>query len=273
MNCIICSQPSTFLLETTVLFRHQVKYYRCTSCGQIQTEKPYWLDEAYGTAIASLDIGLLDRSIRDSNAVFRLALKHFDVSGRMLDYGGGYGVLVRLLRDKGLDFYRQDIYCQNIFALNQDLDDLPPGNQTFELVTCFEVFEHTYEPLKLLETLTKYGSNILISTLLVPGREISSPVDWWYIAPETGQHVTFYTMDSLQRLAEIFKLNLYSNGQSLHLFSKRKFDKNPLAVRNTLFEKIANKLRGYLPTSKHVLPSLVTRDLETARQKAFQKRN
>ena len=41
MRCIVCSQYATPSFEATVLLRHQVKYFRCTGCGQIQTEKLY----------------------------------------------------------------------------------------------------------------------------------------------------------------------------------------------------------------------------------------
>ncbi|MDN3548728.1 class I SAM-dependent methyltransferase [Mucilaginibacter aquaedulcis] len=270
MNCIACAHPSVPLFKAIVLFRYNVNYFHCLNCGQLQTDEPYWLDEAYQTAIASLDIGLLGRCIRDSKRVFELVTRHLDTKGRMLDYGGGYGTLVRLLRDKGLDFYRQDIYCQNIFAINHDLSDLPTDSRNFELVTCFEVLEHTYDPFRLLKTLSCFAPHVLISTLIVPEHEISSPNDWWYIAPETGQHIAFYTHRSLKILADQLNLNFYSNGQDLHLFTIRLFSENPLLRRNTIFDKITGKLLPYC-LSKKKLPSLIAGDIETARQKAFDK--
>jgi hypothetical protein len=46
--------------------------------------------------------------------------------------------------------------------------------------------------------------------------------DWWYYAPETGQHVSFYSQAALRRLADRLSLNLYSNGRTVHLLTKRR---------------------------------------------------
>ena len=153
--------------------------------------------------------------------------------------------------------------------MNRDISDLPADCRKFELATCFEVLEHTYEPLKLIETLSRFAQNILISTFVVPQHEIASSEDWWYIAPEIGQHVTFYTLKSLKILADRIGLNLYSNGQNLHLFTSRSFLRNPLIKRHTIIDHFAGKLRFFWPSKKE-LPSLVPRNLETARKKAFQ---
>lgn len=44
--------------------------------------------------------------------------------------------------------------------------------------------------------------------------------NWWYLVPETGQHVTFYSLRSLEVLAYQLDLHFYSNRCNLHLFSK-----------------------------------------------------
>ena len=59
MNCKICNTPSVEFVTKQVLTKYNVKYYRCSSCQFIQTEEPYWLDEAYNKAITKLDIGLV----------------------------------------------------------------------------------------------------------------------------------------------------------------------------------------------------------------------
>ena len=65
---------------------------------------------------------------------------------RFLDYGGGYGLFVRMMRDRGFDFYRQDIHCENILADQFDLMDLPAGSK-FAMLTAIEVFEHLQDPV------------------------------------------------------------------------------------------------------------------------------
>ena len=96
--------------------KYDVTYYQCESCRFIQTEQPYWLNEAYSSAITHLDIGLLSRNLYLMNEIPRLIDGLFPESKRYLDFGGGYGVFVRLMRDLGYDFFRFDTYCENIFA-------------------------------------------------------------------------------------------------------------------------------------------------------------
>ncbi len=50
----------------TVMRRHQVTYFCCDECGLLQTEKPYWLDEAYEEAIPDADTGLVRRNITNA---------------------------------------------------------------------------------------------------------------------------------------------------------------------------------------------------------------
>jgi 2-polyprenyl-3-methyl-5-hydroxy-6-metoxy-1,4-benzoquinol methylase len=265
MACSICSGNLISLFKAQVMFKYDIQYYQCQNCGTIQTEKPYWLDEAYAEAITITDIGLLRRNYDLSSQIFDLITKTFSPGKRFLDFGGGYGVLVRLMRDKGLDFYRQDIYCKNIFAVNYDITDLKENELEFEMATCFEVFEHVTEPYSLFDELLKYSSNILISTLLVPG-EIKSPADWWYIAPETGQHITFYTTKALSLIANKYGMNLYSNRSDLHLFTRQKLSENPLIHKNSFIDKVKNKI-VYLLTkpAKPAIASLVQHDLDKAK--------
>lgn len=251
------------------MFKYTIKYYQCNVCRLIQTEIPYWLDQAYKKAITTTDVGLLGRNISLSNKVFDLLIGNFDRSKKFLDYGGGYGILVRLLRDKGLDFYRQDIYCENMFAVNHDIADLGKEERLFEMATCFEVFEHTHDPYKLFEDIREYASNILISTLLIPDQQFKSTKDWWYFATETGQHITFYTLESLKIIAKNFDMNLYSNGVDLHLFTLKKFNKNPLKCESGIKEKIVHKINNFFSAPQKRDKSLTQSDYDIARAKAF----
>ena len=63
MNCKICTQPVSFEFNVKLLNKYQVDFFYCKSCGFLQTEKPYWLDEAYSEAIAIADTGLVARNI------------------------------------------------------------------------------------------------------------------------------------------------------------------------------------------------------------------
>ena len=67
MKCKICKSKSHEFFSTKLLYKFDVKYYKCKSCGFVQTENPYWLNEAYTSAITSQDIGLIGRKNCFSN--------------------------------------------------------------------------------------------------------------------------------------------------------------------------------------------------------------
>jgi 2-polyprenyl-3-methyl-5-hydroxy-6-metoxy-1,4-benzoquinol methylase len=190
----------------------------------MQTEKPYWLGEAYSSAISDLDIGLVSRNVNTAPRIALIIDLFFNSGSKFLDYGGGYGMLVRLMRDKGYRFFRQDLYCENLFAKHFDITDLENSERKeFELLTAFEVFEHLDEPLQEIENMFKFSNNILFSTQLQPEGNTVSP-DWWYLIPETGQHVSFYTEKSLHICAEKFGAKFFNLGRNLLLFSKANVD-------------------------------------------------
>lgn len=228
MKCNICKTESKVLFKGLLLNKYKVDYFKCPNCDFIQTEKPYWLDEAYSSAIADLDIGLVSRNITLSEKIEKIIKNNFNFKGTFLDYAGGYGLFVRLMRDKGFDFYRDDEYCENLFAKYHDLSDLG-DNSKFELVTAFEVFEHFNDPMKEIEKIFKYSDSVIFSTELQIGEDMKSIEDWWYFVPETGQHVSFYSYKTFEYIAKKFNLGFYSK-ENLHLLSKRKFNKNPLSL-------------------------------------------
>ena len=53
--CPICGDPMRPAFTATVLGRHEVAYAMCPGCGLLQTETPTWLEEAYATAIRTLE--------------------------------------------------------------------------------------------------------------------------------------------------------------------------------------------------------------------------
>lgn len=221
MRCKICQNETSTFARAQILGKYTIQYYACPICGFIQTEQPYWLEEAYATPIGVADVGLLGRNIVMSRILKALIVGFFRQDGRFLDYGGGYGVLVRLMRDLGYDFYRSEPFCENLFAQGFDAPALASPQPAYELITAFEVFEHLVEPGDSIEQMLGYGSSLLFSTLLVPPAR-PLPGDWWYYALAGGQHVALYTRQSLVFLARRYKLRLYSNGTALHLLTPRR---------------------------------------------------
>jgi Methyltransferase domain len=216
MQCKICNSETAPAFTARILGKYEAVYFRCRSCGFMQTEEPHWLAESYASAINEIDLGPVNRAITSSKLIEGLILSTFDKLAKFIDYGAGYGVLVRLMRDRGFDFYWQDAYCENLFAKHFVAE---PGT-TFELLTAFEVFEHLVNPLAEIKLMLDYSDNVLFSTLLVP-QKAQAATDWWYFAPEHGQHVAFYTVEALQVVAKIFDLHLCTDGIGMHLLSRK----------------------------------------------------
>jgi hypothetical protein len=269
MQCKICNQPSARIFTTEVLLQYQVSYYQCSNCQFIQTENPYWLPEAYKEAISTLDIGYLTRNLLYTDITEKLISNYFNPQQQYLDYGGGYGMFVRLMRDRGYRFYRQDSYCENLFARFLDITDLDHNKpQQFELLTAFEVFEHLVNPLAEIEKMFSYSNSILFSTELQPHVNITSPADWWYFVPETGQHIALFSKNALLQLCKQFSCNLYSNGSTLHLLTKHQFKKDPVQLVCKEQNKQDLKLQRHFSNPK----SLIQFDFEQAKQKLNEKK-
>ncbi len=223
MVCKICSSTTHIIFNKKLLTKYLVGYHQCSNCGFIQTDEPHWLSEAYQNAITSLDLGYAGRNTYSSYITAGIIELFFNYKDKFIDYGGGYGLFVRLMRDCGYDYYLEDKYCQNLFANSFEQNEIP--EQKFELLTAFEVFEHLPDPISEISTMLEYSDSILFSTEIYPSDK-SELENWWYISPETGQHVSIYSIKSLQEIAKHFRLNLYTNGTNLHLLTPKTLNSN-----------------------------------------------
>lgn len=220
MNCKICSAETKNLFTQKVLNKYDVQFFHCDNCGFLFTEEPFWLEEAYNSAINISDTGIIDRNIYFSKIVSTLIYFFFDKEGIFLDYAGGYGIFTRLMRDIGFDFYWSDKYSQNLLARGFEFEKTK--GKTIEAVTGFEIFEHLVNPLEEIGKMLKISSNIFFSTQLLP-KAAPLPGDWWFYGFNHGQHVSFYSRKTLSFIAEKNGLKFYSS-REIHLFTKKEIN-------------------------------------------------
>jgi len=230
-----------------ILFKHLVNYYCCPNCQLLQTEKPYWLTEAYEDAIVDADTGLIGRNLALAKKVASIIYFQLNKKNKkFLDYAGGYGMFTRMMRDYGFDFYWSDPYCKNILSKGFECNE---NTGQVALVTAFEVIEHVHEPIPFIEEcLKKYDvDTIIFSTFLYDG--VTPDRNWWYYIFNSGQHITFYTKKTLEVIAS--KLGLYfitANG--IHMFSKKPI--NPIVFR-LLTGRLSNLFSIFIRLTMHSL--------------------
>ena len=215
--CRVCETPTDDFAGARVLGHVDVRYGRCAACGLVMALHPTWLEEAYGDAIAKLDVGLLDRCQILASVTASVLRAERLRSGRFLDWAGGYGTLTRLMRDRGYDFAHHDPMAANVFA--EGHADARPGSTRYDLVTAFEVLEHLTDPVSALAPLASSTPRLLVTTQVVPS-PAPSPSEWDYYALESGQHVTFYTPSSLEALARRLGFDGVVTSSLVHLFHR-----------------------------------------------------
>jgi hypothetical protein len=234
MVCPICNGEMRSAFNATVLRKYLARYQFCGDCGFLRIVEPHWLDEAYSSAISAADTGLVVRNIAIAAKVSAVlyAVLGERGEGRYLDVAGGCGLLTRIMRDQGFDFYWSDKYCQNILARGFEYDQ---SKGACVAVTAMEVFEHLIDPIEFVDRiLTSSGADtLLFSTELYSGTP-PSPQDWWYYSLPTGQHIGFFQRRTLEILGH--RLNLrFTSANGLHVLSRRLLDSRLFAIATNRF--------------------------------------
>jgi hypothetical protein len=210
--CKICNAKTSELFDFLLLQQHLAKLRQCSNCGFEFIENPIWLADSFLSSLNQFDVGSADRSLIVAGFVRSLFSRKQASRVKVLDFGGGDGLATRTLRDSGIDCRWEDPYCQPVFAVGPDQSEI----HHFDLVFMSEVALHLTDPLEMIKSLTARSDRLLM-TAVVPPEKIGT--DWWYLMPQTGQHVAFYPVETLRWIAKHLSLHLLTDGRFFHQFS------------------------------------------------------
>src|SRR5713101_4648689 len=254
-KCRLCDGNLEKRFSLRVLNKYDVAYFECQNCKSLQTEQPYWLVEAY-QSLSNLDTGAAQKNITNLTACYAVA-KILNLKN-VLDFGGGSGLLCRLLRDYEINCYVVDKYSTPTYGLGYT----EPDFQSPDLLLALEVFEHFPNPQTDLEQLFASSPKaVLVSTLLFSGQGSH----WWYLAEESGQHVFFYSNKAIGLISQKFGyLAAICGGYVLFVKGQHTNKLKTATLRFLLHRiplRIVRVLMCFLPTKG------VWRDLEKLRGK------
>jgi hypothetical protein len=193
--CRLCSGAVAPAFEAAIMGKRRIGYFKCQACGSLQTETPSWLDEAYDSHLGHLDLGAVQRNLANQAACY-LAAKLWGCRNA-LDYGGGDGLLCRMLRDHGINCYVSDKYGDPTYAQTFTRPDFAAP----EIMFSFEVFEHFADPASELADVFSRGATVVVAST---GLYREQGADWFYLSLASGRHVFFYSPRAIHLIAKRF---------------------------------------------------------------------
>ncbi len=176
-----------------------VCYYRCTRCRFLFTDFfDDWTNQDFADFIYNADYGKVDpeyASIRPKRCAAQVASVLTGAERlSILDYGSGAGVFAAELRAQG---YAK---CGTYDPFSSP--EKPTGK--FDVITCFEVMEHTQTPIETMRDIASYLGDagcLIFSTGVQPPEIEQQRANWWYVSPRNG-HLSIHTNASLLALAQ-----------------------------------------------------------------------
>jgi SAM-dependent methyltransferase len=195
-----------------------VYYARCSGCAFCFAPALYrWTlaefeQRIYNAEYVQVDPDYLDARPRANASSLLPAFGKVKDSFNHLDYGGGSGLLSRLLRESGWNSVSYDPFVDR----STDVRQLG----TFDMITAYEVFEHVPDVEALMSDLCSLlapSGIVLFSTLLsdenlLPNQRIT----WWYASPRNG-HISLFSRRSLEIVAQKRGMQFRSFSPGFHI--------------------------------------------------------
>ena len=213
ISCRLCRNPAVYRFSRRILAEtRDCKYFECATCGGLQTEEPTWLHHSYSNLFHMVGVESAYRSIW-AQALVHYCARTLGIRGKILDFGGGHGLLCRLLRDIGYDAYLHDLHSANLYAPGFAVESL----SGFSVITAFEVFEHLADPALEASSLLQAAPDFMI---VGTARFQGQGSDWDYLFPHHGQHVFFWSRAAHKWLACSHGYRLVTCGKTVTIYAR-----------------------------------------------------
>jgi SAM-dependent methyltransferase len=228
--CKICDEGTSILgvkdfnrnceeekgLQVFPLVGYPIYYHKCNNCEFIfTTDLDIWTVDDYAKHIYNEDYVKVDpeymwKRPRDCVTWFLPKLRG-NKSITVLDYGAGNNLFSKELQVHGYNAIGWDPMWKNKPEL--------PKDTTFDIITAFEVLEHTptpWETIKEMVSLVKPKvGKIVFSTVMndIIGKTGS---EHWYLSPRNG-HVCMHSTKSLNFMFDKLNMKVQSFNRNQHM--------------------------------------------------------
>lgn len=229
-SCPVCQSESVHLalnLKDHFLTKEQFSLLECPNCHvRITSPQPnsdiifqYYKSDDY-VSHSDTNKGLINTAYQvvkryTLGQKIRL-LKRFADSPTILDYGCGTGDFLVRCQSQGLTCMgvEPDTHAQSI-AQSKGIRALTPESleqidEKFDVVTMWHVLEHTYDPIKIIQTLKQRLNNGGILVVAVPNylsHDASYYNEYW-AAYDVPRHLFHFSPETMTLVASLTNFNL-----------------------------------------------------------------
>lgn len=216
--CPVCGQAGarTWLQAPDRFHGRRQRYTlaRCSACSMVWLSRPpmpaemhLHYTDAYHKLISASGENSPGRW-RDRQAT----LREYKQSGTLLDMGCSSGAFLESLKDEPWKLYGIEMSAEGARTAQArsgaqvfvgDILDAPFAPESFDVITCFDVFEHLYEPRKVIARIAEWLKPGGIFYVLVPNVDSAEARvfgSYWH-GLELPRHLFHYSPASLKFLA------------------------------------------------------------------------
>jgi SAM-dependent methyltransferase len=195
--------------------REEYRLVRCPNCSLVWLQnppQPREMGEHYSTAYDTL-ISAAGQNSPGRWRARNAALAPYVQSGALLDLGCSSGAFLSTLRGNNWKLFGIEMSAASAQDAREntgatvyvgDILDATYPDESFDVITCFDVFEHVYEPRRVIARVAKWLKPGGIFYVLVPNIDSAEARvfgTYWH-GLELPRHLFHYSPKSLKFLAE-----------------------------------------------------------------------